>query len=504
MKKIFLILLTAIMMLSAVACQATPDEVVVVQKDTDRLIEQASSEENGDKVTDLGIPEEHYVFNSELSDGRLKINVDADISIPEADKIPIRKVSIGAFSQETVTGIFQYLFDGDPAYDMNQARMTKSDYEKLILNSRQKLADKSYLENDQSEQDILNLIANMEELYKNAPETLSEPSLSDGTMTIGLNPKGLPSESSASLQVQTQDGSKRLSIYTPASAEVKDLKTSSGQNKLNYRVASPAYTTKGMLRIDGSALPEDANDKLTITFEEAQALCDGFFGAAGMQDDFCVGAAYLVDDKGDGLTDGTWENGKYVADTKESADNYAYQFYYTRKTDNVPVATIMEMLSAVNAGFNIKWDYEYICIIVDNSGIVSIDWFNPVTIGEIVQEDVTMLPFDKVITIFENMVKVTYEPLISTHFDEEGSLEINANNVELRLLRVREQNGDGTTGLLIPAWVFYGHSIGVDSNGVATYDLSPQASGYLTPQAPVILLAINAIDGSIIDLEKGY
>ena len=70
------------MALSLAACQETPDEVVVVKKDTERMIEQAGSEDNGNKLSELGIPDEHYTFNSELANGRLKINVDADIRVP--------------------------------------------------------------------------------------------------------------------------------------------------------------------------------------------------------------------------------------------------------------------------------------------------------------------------------------------------------------------------------------------------------------------------------------
>ena len=264
MKRLICILLAAMTALSLAACQKTPEKVTVVKKDTERMIEQASSEDNGNKLSELGIPDEHYAFNSELADGRLKINVDADIRIPEADTIPIRKVSMGVFSQEAVTGIFNYLFEGEQAFDISQTRMTKADYEKRILGYRQTLADKSYLENDQTEQEILDLIAIAEEEYEKAPESLSEPSVSNGTMVKGQNIKS-PSLSSASLLVQTEDGNKSLTIFTPSSASKEDLKNNSSENMnmLRYRVLnSPAYTTKGMQRTDGTSLPEETANKI--------------------------------------------------------------------------------------------------------------------------------------------------------------------------------------------------------------------------------------------------
>lgn len=159
---------------------------------------------------------------------------------------------------------------------------------------------------------------------------------------------------------------------------------------------------------------------------------------------------------------------------------------------------------AGNPEFSIPWGYEYICFTVDNSGIVSINWTNPIIIGEVVQEDAIMKPFDEIITIFENMVKVTYQSMIDTLYAGEGSIEINVDDIELCLLRVREQNGDETAGLLIPAWVFYGHSIGTDQTGYKSYNLTSYGGASRWPEAPITLLAINAVDGTIIDLSKGY
>lgn len=47
MKKYITVLLIVVMALSFVACQETPEEVVVVKKDTERLLEQAAKLENG-------------------------------------------------------------------------------------------------------------------------------------------------------------------------------------------------------------------------------------------------------------------------------------------------------------------------------------------------------------------------------------------------------------------------------------------------------------------------
>ncbi len=98
-------------------------------------------------------------------------------------------------------------------------------------------------------------------------------------------------------------------------------------------------------------------------------------------------------------------------------------------------------------------------------------------------------------------------------------------------LRVREQNAAQTDGLLVPTWVFYGHNKGTNSAGEVRYfqgasSLNSRSSDetivsnfefgseqannvfYSFPGVrelePVVLMAINAIDGSVIDIQKGY
>ena len=58
------------------------------------------------------------------------------------------------------------------------------------------------------------------------------------------------------------------------------------------------------------------------------------------------------------------------------------------------------------------------------------------------------------------------------------------------LLRIREINTIERTGLYVPAWVFYGGRL-IDQNPDKKW-------------APRIVFALNAIDGSVIDMEMGY
>ena len=67
---------------------------------------------------------------------------------------------------------------------------------------------------------------------------------------------------------------------------------------------------------------------------------------------------------------------------------------------------------------------------------------------------------------------------------------MNVNTVQLSMIRLRD--GDKLSGLYVPAWVFYG-----------TKSLYSDSTTTFSP-SPWIVYAINAIDGSIIDVKAGY
>lgn len=73
--------------------------------------------------------------------------------------------------------------------------------------------------------------------------------------------------------------------------------------------------------------------------------------------------------------------------------------------------------------------------------------------------------------------------------------DIEISRVTLSLHRIIEQNSN-ESGLLVPAWNFYGKQISTLND----------PDGYSEPIETLnqSFLTINAIDGSIIDISKGY
>lgn len=514
MKKTISILLVIAALFSLVACQATPEKPAVVKKDTERLIEQAAGTDETKTgklgMTQLGLPEGRATYETAELSGKLKITADAEVKVPNTDAMPIIKASQGLFTQEQVTGMFNFLFPGEkPRIQYGQVE-TKAAIQKNIMELKKQYTEGKF---EGTEADYQSQLAMLEEGYKTAPETAeSEGPVSDGTMTKAVD--------SLDLHVANDDfdfwvrtySTKHPDLGEGYSSSLAHISFSANDEDRMYW-ANPTPT-------DGTDIPEAAKNSLTITYDQAKELCGDFFAAAGYPADaFRVDAAYIVDNTGaDGIP----------------GDAYAYNFIYTRVVGGIPLYSENESLASDDDVYSMPWDYEQIAFTVDNGGIVYIDWDDPIDIGAALEEDAALKPFNDIMDVFAGMMKTYYAVAVQDIFDGEVSLDINVDEVDLALVRIREQGGEQTDGLLVPAWVFKGYCKGTDKDGVERYlpasaaalstwqPLGGAGSGVAVEGGGILstldrfyespteqgehhtLLVINAIDGSIIDMSKGY
>ena len=491
MKKIFLILLTAIMMISVVACQATPDEVVVVQKDTDRLIEKAE-EDNGNKLADIEVPETNFVMSAEGAEGNLTINVDAKVSVPK-ENLPIARVSIAGFGEDEVKAYFNYLFPEEKPYvqvDFGATPMTKSKIEEQILYYKQCIADGTIEDKTLlTEDEALEKIKELEEEYKTAPETApeQEKQVSDGSMVpyqwaSRMDDKVLWADDV--LMLDAHSDSNQITVI--ATNEY----TKNAQSYIVYNSLTDVPFPGTLYEIDlqNPVIPAVADDYLELSFEEAKAICDGFF-AAGGTNDMRIGRVNIVS------LGGLGENGELLP-----ADEFYYEFNYVRDIGGVGALAIGDFDIGGNTSVEVPWTYETARLCVNNNGLFNLWWQSPTKTGEIINENASLKSFKEITNIFSTMILAEYEPKIKMYDHPEidhVEMKIDINKVELGLVRVRTQNADGREGIYTPAWVF---------SGLKTQDFFYTSGQTYHDESTrnEVLLVINAVDGSIIDLEKGY
>ena len=446
-------------------CQPTPEQPIVMQKDMEQMLEKAQDTQSPAEEQTLaeryGIPER---LTEEWSgaDGKLSIRIDAPITVPE-HAMPIVRVRAEGFSQETATALFHHFMDGKTAmtYNPGPPVMTKADIEATILLYKQQIADgtieaQQMMTPEEAEEEIRRL----EEEYRTAPAAADdEPVVSDGAMLLH--------------EVSYSDGQKER-IY--------ELSVTAGEEYLSVRrPAQDNGSLTGSLQYSADddlgrfyngaprVLPENApqSERPSLSLEEAGALCGEVFRAMGVSD-VQLAQAYVTGSPGD----------------------YAYILYYVRTVAGVPAALCTESFAGSESGVSLPWNYEQIRFLVTDGGIAEMSWDSPTVTGEVVTENARLLAWQEIREIVETILFTIYEP--RTEFEDAGRrIGVTIDDIQLSLLRVRENNAQGRSGLYVPAWVFYGEEYMDDFPSVVGVDKH-------------IVLAINAVDGSVIDLAKGY
>lgn len=491
MKKSKLITLALAGTLCLSACASSPVRSIAVQTNNDRLIQAAASEvENRQSLQ--SVQEEapkNYVFRYSSEDKRVLISAEADVLIPDADGIAMYQVSCQGFTQEQVTGVYEYLFAGeDTWYAQDNRYETKSKAAAELEEARKELewvkAD-TELSPESKENWIKffqDYIDHAEAYFDSLPDAIERVS-TDSKLHTEYTQTPFGEKAYQRLDARTDSG-KRMTVYNALDYGAGSGISYSSQTGGKYS-ANPTGWDKNNPVPYGTDVPFSC----TYSYEEAKALADGLFRAAGV--DVRLKRTEMVC----GVLNR--DNSVFPIFSKRSQENddeyNAYRFCYSRKVDGIPVAVTTS--TGIYTDEVPTWVYEEIYVTVDSCGISNVSWEYPVTQGDAVNADVNILSFEEAARIFEETAPILYQGKLAAMDEESGStcaISLSVDQVELNLMRIRD--GSNLTGLYVPTWVFYG----TEECGAAG---TPKPA---ISQAPWIILAVNGIDGSIIDVTAGY
>lgn len=493
MKRTFVVIISAVLLIlfsgCLFGCQATPENPILVEKDSERLIEQAGKKDNGVSLSDMLALENNYQFNYMSQNGKLQIHADAFVVLPGAEAMPIFRIVATGFSQEFAKKAFCFLFP-DPNNRPNNVTSgkvaTKADLEKRLIELKKQLADGTYNSDEYSEADWQRLIEVTEEMLKDAPETGENipETVADGTMKLVDNGKYSYYEL-ACMDSATLDRQFSVVSYDvlPSSLDYDDALGTTSKMRF-IKDAEWQYEGQDELTITQGSLSDHTTEKLSVGLEDAKMLCERFFSAVEMEDFYEISEITLI---------------------KKTDDQYAVKLYYRQVVDGVPTFACTRDYYGTQDLYARPWGYEFVSFIVSENGIDAIKWIEPIQVVETVTPDAQLLTLEQVTPIFEKMLITRLEPRLEIYTDP-IELDCDVSSVALELVRIKEHNVIGKEGLLVPAWVFYGHLTQrtmYTSGTVYTYDMIGNVgSSVLGP--PAVIMAINAIDGSVIDLEMGY
>lgn len=134
-QRIGLITVCIAMLSSMNACQKSPDSSLVVNKDFDKLIDEAKGTDTGKvDIKDIAnVKYDDYVTSFEDQKLGIKVNVDAKVDIPKSDHLSVFRVRQKKFTQEFIDKVRAELIGDVPLYDGYALKIeTKSDIESEI------------------------------------------------------------------------------------------------------------------------------------------------------------------------------------------------------------------------------------------------------------------------------------------------------------------------------------------------------------------------------------
>lgn len=505
-KKLIILFIVILFSFSSISCQPTPKNDVVVNKaetDIQNKIKNSSSQttsESGNKVANLDIPNDNYIFSSKNEDESLTINVDAQIVVASTKKLPSAKVVPMQFTQEMVTGMFNYLFPNQKPYNTGK-KITKLDIENEII-AIKRVINNGIIDGEPiSDSQLASLneeIKDLEKQHKTAPET-SQSAISDGIMTysdeLGCDYLSVFIPNGASLSVMTN-----FNTSSPAIGQSTGLASS----RISYLNTQCNFSMDNAIRITTETkLPSAAAASLKLSLKDAIAKADGLFQEAGIND-AAVFSCYLVDNHGTGHADNSYD----------PASEYSYKLFYTRTLQGTSIAASADTGAYSENSYDVLWGQESIQFIIANDGIVEFTWMSPCKTVELIAEDVNIIDFQTAMNQFKKMVFFTYEPetkIPQNSGISKQTLNVSIDEIRLSPIRLKEKDHPGEyVGIYVPSYVFYGqikkHVEGNDGNTNFSYDgyMQTRYSGNDFFTGPTIVFAINAIDGSTIDILGSY
>ncbi len=528
MKRMMALMLALTMAAAMAGCKTTPEEPAVIGKNVDILIDKATKTD-GETATPaptgpdnrailaekLGVPE-RFTANSSFSDGMLTYAADVQIELPDAAALPVMRVEPADFSQELVTKVYGYLVGDTPMYQQ-QLRMTKERIEEELVFWRQILKDPDSAKESKAQAE--EKIAELEKGYGSAPGSAA---LISADATIGTQQ-----------EIDIQTGKVRAEYIGVDLAEIPGLGVQDGktfsirnnsengeiireENVGGFTVTDTASKGARFYYLNSTDREPDKicqvrtevvkPDGLTdrpericgFSYQDAMDMAQGFLDAAGIEgmqidsvglvlvlpgsyNDLFYGANVNREEQETAMADAM--NGKFDGD----ALDVRFELELVRTANGIPVMS-EGISSYLDDAWGKQWYYESFSIVLDSKGIQGVAWTSPHKIIETVTEDANMRPFSEIAEIFDNMFRVTY--------DAQGMKnEVQITRVTLTLRRIMEQNNIGY-GLFVPVWNFYG------TQTVSYPDYPEEPPMRMASVNP--LLIINGIDGTVIDIDKGY
>lgn len=483
MKRILIVLIILIAIFLA-ACQPTPEKPPVISGNDDHLNEAINATPLPTDV--VHEDPDHKTDSFTCLDTNVTVTVDAEIVKPETNVFPVYRAEASpipdGFGRQIAEGVHPgvefYERRGTPSVETLEARLEEyrafiSDWDSLVQYyadaglSREEAEETAAETKEDYENRITELIRMIAEARENPSS--SEPAPADFMLHLP-------------------------SYYDPMEYRWDDFRRQSGafgndSNGTRIRI----YEEWGLDEIDRSVVNStltytygdkfwgDSDDwawpELNCTEEEARETAESFVRSAGFEDYVLYRVTPRYNSK---------ENPGKVQEyfsTTTGEKPLGYQFCFLKAINGVPIVRS----GIVNEYAHVQTEAR-LTVVVTNDGVSYAIMKNRWELGELENENVSLLSFEEAYDSFVRQAKVEYT-LENLKYEgaKKGTVEIQIRSIRLVYCAIQSVGGGYT---MVPAWMFCGERI-VDG------ELNGPLIGYREEKFDAErFMIINAIDGS--------
>lgn len=470
-----------------IGCQPTPKNPIIINKGNSNNFSGQNSEPSSQVLPTKYETPSNYQATYNREGSKLELNINASVSIPNVNAFPVTSIKPTKFTQEQVNNMVKVLFQGKTVYNAG-GPITKSELEDCLIVAKAELAKG---EKDPSSgydvEDLKKTIKGIEAEIQNAPVKVDKKI--------------------ASLQLHTNEYNEiRL-----------DVKADLGKNK---DATLTLMNKESGNQNDCYARFKNTNDDGTYyCFDDWHVARNTPLNLKVSKDEAINQAKKLLNDLNitdmdivevlPGIVGGSEES-----DASEISNNpKCYMIYFMRTVGGIPYTygNTLDMKGSFIApgSYAPPWGPEQILVCIDDSGVAEFNWQYPAAVTDTINKSITLLPFDKIMNIFDEQIFVKSA---EQGDDTLKNYTYNIDKVILGLGCIQSKDNQDEY-LLIPVWNFFGsiqYNYDIDAVGkeIAAFDPSKvdEEKQYYEQlnSKPMIydyksFITINAIDGSLVD-----
>lgn len=461
-----IILLILTVMCIAAACQPTPDEPIIVNKN-DGSLEQALAQSSEETGGDSSAPEAYNApshWTQTHQRGKLTVEVDTNVILPDVKAYLVKTVQPVSFSQERVNQMVDYFAKGKKLYEMPHI-MCKSDYNDWLIEAKRgQEIDGEYVVNEGS----LAWVRELEQRIAEAPE-VSPKIYTDATLTYmrnGQDGSDLTAYGPNFVHVAVDSGDHTDTMISVSNHADKNKRDTSFMYWRGSNVQTQSWCEEILEQeLDFLKMyPENPDPYAKKTIEHYQALLAVMEEVVISPEDAQQQAQTIIDDFGiKGLT--LLSSEKAVISGFEPIcgvdntmpDRSGYQFRYVRSCEGILAYEAQGSYSSSDGeeppAYVPPFEMETLTVFVSEYGIDFVNWQGASEIVETVSDHVPLLAFDKIQQALLDQIYYKKSFWLERDNTDTESETVYVRSAALHMGYIPVKD-DPHKAMLIPVWVF--------------------------------------------------